>query len=250
MIILVSLAALGAAVPVTDTAPRWIAGASFGVESFTRDRAAWRQYQATLGYRHRGVTVIGELIRTDRFARADEALAATTYLRVDRRTSGWARLQVAPRADVIARLDASAELERALGGGWTVAGGYRRMSFAESGVDLLGASVNRYLGPWLLQARGQAVMSGGRTGAGGRLMARRSFEDDPDRLLELAAGVGQEVVLLGAGLPAEVRGTGSLVARGRWRFGDRWGAEGLVTWSQERAVPDRTGFNAGIFARW
>jgi YaiO family outer membrane protein len=164
--LLLGIAATQAVPMPSDSAVsrRWLASASIGFEAFARDRATWTQQQAALGRRWEAATVIGEVVRTTRFSRTDIAGAATTYARLGPGTSLYARLQVAPGSEVIARLDAAAEVERAMGGGWTAAGGYRRMSFADADVDILGAAVSRYLGDWLFQGRSQVVIGSGRTG--------------------------------------------------------------------------------------
>lgn len=247
-----ALAAALAAPGPADTlrAGRWLAAASFGVETFTRDRDDWTQGQGSLGHRRGGWTGLAEVLRIRRFGETEVAGAVSSYFRLGRGTSGWARVQVAPDALVIAEVDAMGELEQSLGGGWTAAASYRRMSFAETAADIVGAAVNRYAGDWLLQGRGQVVMSGGRTGAGGRVNARRYHRGDPDRLVEAGFGLGQEVVVLGAGIPTALRSTRSASARIRWRLMGRWGVEVVGGWNREEGVPDRAGASVGMFISW
>jgi YaiO family outer membrane protein len=257
--LLLSVAGLGAALPSrggpapSDTSRARAAHleAGYGVEAFARDRSAWQTASLRAGYRWTGVTAIGEVSLSSRFDRWDRGAAGEAYLAVSRGLSGFARIQIVPEAAVLPRTDIQAGLDRALGGGWEGGVTYRRMGFRGAAIDIVGLAATRYLGRWYLQARGTLVPERGRTGGGIALRARRYRDPDrPDELVEVSAVLGQEVVLLGAGVRPAVRSTASLEARVVRRLSSEWGVSAGLSWAREERVPSRFGARLALRRDW
>lgn len=249
------LAALLLLVPSSrpdTTVPRpWRAETSYAVDWHSQDRTAWQTARMALGRRLGSATLIGEALTAARFDQWDQALAGEAYVAILPRFSGYARVQVAPSADVIPTTDLAAELTRGLSGGWEVSGGYRQMWFAAGTVQIFALAGAFYTGNWYLQARGTMVPEDGVVGLGLGLKARRYFDPSrPDELVELFASAGQEVVLPDPGMEPEVQGTVSVGARLQHSIGPTWGVTGTAGWTNETGAPSRFGLGAGLYLTW
>lgn len=242
----------GLATTVQDTTRRgYFAEMGYVVEAFGRDRSAWQTGRMQIGRRHARGAVLGELFTSRRFDRWDQGAAVEIYHTIAPGWSGFARAQVTPGADVLPETDVQALLERALGGGWEAGVSYRRMGFADAAIDILGVTANRYVGLWLLTARGSIVPERGRTGASLVARARRwLYPDRPDGIVEITAGIGEEVVLLGAALPPDVRSTTSLEARIQHRLTGFWSVTGGASWNREERAPSRVGVTLALRRSW
>jgi YaiO family outer membrane protein len=225
--------------------------AGYAVEAFTRDRSAWQSASLRAGYRWERAAAVAEVGLSSRFDRWDRTAAGEAYATLSRGLSGFARLQLAPGADVLPRIDVQAGLDRALGGGWEGGLSYRRMGFRGAAIDILGVAATRYLGHWYLQARGTLVPEGGRTGGGVAFRARRYRDPSrPDELVEVAVALGQEVALLGVGIRPAVLSTASLEGRLVRRLGGDWSVAAGLSWAREERIPSRFGARAGLRRDW
>jgi YaiO family outer membrane protein len=236
----------------TPTAPDttdWRAGVSYGREVFTRDRADWQTLMAGAARKAGRHTFGVEAGSVERFGQRDLQLTGEAYLGLASGTSLHLRGAVAPGAGVIAKSDLSMELFRAVGGGWELSAGYRRMSFPVDVVDIFALSAAAYRGPWYLRARAIAVPTSGSTGLAGALTARRYLGRD-DRFAEVQGGAGREVVLLGVGPEVDLRSTGFVAARAEVRLRERWGVAGGLSWNAEEGIPARFGITLGGFTVW
>ncbi|MBI4543299.1 MAG: YaiO family outer membrane beta-barrel protein [Gemmatimonadetes bacterium] len=245
---LIALAAALAA-PRADTSGRWQASATYGFETFTRERATWHVGSLVAGRRFARGTVLAEGLLASRFARTDPAGALDGYYTFAPRVYGNLRVQVAPDAEVIARTDVAAELFRGLRGGWEASAGYRRMDYRSDAVDIVSLGVARYVRSWYVRARGTVVPKGGRAGVSALLLARR-YGATSDDVTEVSANLGEQVVTIGAGPAVELRATATLAARWQRRLRGPWGLAVGATWTSDERSPARAGLTTGAFTRW
>jgi YaiO family outer membrane protein len=247
---MILLLALAAASPA-DTGARWRAEAGYAVEVHSRDRAAWQTVRTAFGHRWARATLTADLQTASRFGRWEQAGGLETYFAAGRRWSGYARLQVAPGAEVLPRTDASGQLTAAVARGWEATAGYRRMGFSDETVDIVSVGAARYAGVWYLQALGSAVPGHGTTGFGVALLARRYADPDrPDRFIEFRGSAGREVVLLGPATAPDLRATGAAGVRYGTPLARDWGLSVAATWTAEDRVPSRTGVAVSFYRTW
>ena len=232
-----------------DTGARWQAALQYGFEAFTRTLAAWQAASARLERRTPAGSLALEALTATRFGLRDAGGAAEAYWPAWRRAYVNARLQVLPGAAVLPRVDILAEAYQGLPGGWEISAGYRRMAFLGAGVDLWSASAARYAGSWYLRSRLTLVPQAGRLGASGSLLARRYLRSDLD-LVELQAGVGREVVVIGAGPVVDVRGTRFVAARAQVEIARGFALAVAATVNDQKGLPTRRGLTVSVTHRW
>lgn len=236
-------------------APAWTASVAWSHDAFDGSAPAWEGWDAwtagaALRFATGAVAVEGGLVR--RFDFTDSRGALELYHDLWSSAYGYARAELAPAADVIARSDLSAELFQGLPGGWEPSAAYRRMEFADATVHLASASIGRFVGPWHGRIRvGRAARSGSAAHAVAALL-RRSL-DDRDEAVEARFTRGGEVVTVpatGEGVEAVVRTTTSFGGAARLGVGRR----GLVTIGLDRTgfegIPTRTSATLGLSVRW
>ena len=245
--------ALLLASPDSTPAPRWQAGLTYGFEAFVgHQRATWQAGGVRIGRRFAQGTLIGEVLTARRYAHTDRGFAADLYRTLRPRAYGNLRLQLMPGADVLPRLDATAELFQATSGGYEFSAGLRRMEYASSHATILSAGVAKYLPRWYLRARALVVPHEGATGAAASLQARRYLKTDDD-FVDLSAGLGREVVTLGtapSGPVVELRKNRFVAARVQHALTRGLGLSLVGTWSGTDGLPDRRGLTAGVTWRW
>jgi YaiO family outer membrane protein len=246
------LFALLVATPDTVVAPKWQAGVRYGFEAFTRDRATWQAASAQLGHRFAHGTLIAELLTATRFDLTDRGGALDAYHRLWPHSYGNLRVQVAPGADVLPRLDVSTEVFQGVPGGFEFSVGYRRMQYAHDHADLFSAGVAKYTGNWYLRARTTVVPKAGTTGVSGSLAVRR-YLATADDYLDIQGGLGQELITVGAGPggpDVQVRANRFAAVRIQKLLTSRIGLSVGATYNSTDGLPDRRGLAAGLFCRW
>lgn len=186
---------------------------------------------------------------TERFGRTDEALLGDLY--IESWPGGYlhAHAQAAPGAEVLPRTVVGLELFHGLPGGWEPSVSYRRMNFEGVGVDLVSGSVAKYLPGWYLRGRGLFVRRDRGEGVTGMAQVRR-YLGGPESFVELRAGLGRNVVTVGAGPRVVVRETGFASARWRQALDPRAGVDVTLRYNDEGGSLLRRAVSAGVFLRW
>lgn len=248
----VSLVALPAGAAAQAGAHAWQAGVTVNAEDFASSDPAWSSWwriAATVQRRfHKGALVL-EASDHRRFGRWDAAIRADAYRDLWHGSYGSLRVQAAPGALVIPRADVTAELFQGFRG-WVASAAYRRMAFASDNVNVLGLSLARYLGPWYVQATGNAVPgSGGEPWALSLVGRVRRYLQAPDELLELTAGTGREVVVLGSG-SFDLRTTRTLAARVQLFPWQRTGFSLGSSYTTYEGIPHRVGLDLAFLRRF
>lgn len=245
------LIALLIAVPDSAAAP-WRAGLTYGFEAFTRDRTTWHAASAQVSRRFAHGTLIGELRSVRRFDLTDRAVAVDAYRALWPRAYGNLRVQFAPGADVLPRLDVATEAFQAVTGGIEFSAGYRRMQYAHDHADLFSAGVAKYVGNWYLRARTTIVPKTGTTGVSGSLAVRR-YLATPDEYLDVQGGLGEELLTVGTGPNGpdiQVRANRFVAVRLQKRLTSWLGASVGVTYNSTNGLPARRGMTIGVSHRW
>lgn len=134
----------------------WSFGAGYTRDTFNDQREAWQESSLSIGRE----TPIGSLIvrgsQADRFGLTDQQVDVEFYPTF--RAGTYAFIGVGIGADKILYPEnrVSIDLYQALGGGFEVSGGYRRLGFSEI-THIYLATVTKYSGNWMLTGKAFTV---------------------------------------------------------------------------------------------
>jgi len=134
----------------------WSIGAGYTRDTFNDARQAWQESSLTIGRE----TPIGSLIvrgsQADRFGLTDQQVDVEFYPTF--RAGTYAFVGVGIGADKILYPEnrLSIDLYQALGGGFEVSGGYRRLAFAEI-THIYLATLTKYAGNWMITGKAFVV---------------------------------------------------------------------------------------------
>ena len=134
----------------------WSIGAGYTRDTFNDEREAWQESSLTIGRE----TPIGSLIvrgsQADRFGLTDQQVDVEFYPTF--RAGTYAFVGVGIGADKILYPEnrVSLDLYQALGGGFEVSGGYRRLAFAEI-THIYLATLTKYAGNWMITGKAFVV---------------------------------------------------------------------------------------------
>ena len=130
----------------------WSIGAGYTRDTFNDEREAWQESSLAIGRE----TPIGSLIvrgsQADRFGLTDQQVDVEFYPTF--RAGTYAFVGVGIGADKILYPEnrVSLDLYQALGGGFEVSGGYRRLAFAEI-THIYLATLTKYAGNWMITGK-------------------------------------------------------------------------------------------------
>ncbi len=228
----------------------WEASLGHAYASFTSaDWPSWQTTTLSLRQRTSVGSVAVEAIRSERFGAVDGAEAAEAYARLWRGSYGYWRAQLAPGAEALPRIDLQGELFQGFRGGWEVSGGLRSIDAKDDVVSIYSASAARFIGRWMLRARGSVVPHAGSTGGAGALLLRR-YLGDTTEFVDATVAAGREVVTVAAGPRVEVRATRSLALHAQKYLLGNVGLSGGVEYATFSGIPDRREISLGLVARW
>ncbi len=244
------------AVSAVAQSPDGPAGSGWGgavgvrVESFASGREPWQESRAVVQRRFAGGAAALEVGHARRNGASAPLVGTDLYAAAGRRGYGNLRVQWAPEATTVARLDVLAEGYLALGGGWEGSAGLRRVAFAEEAVTLGTASAAVYTGNWLTRVRA-VVSPGGVTGVSTSLSSRYLFEGVGGLtapFVEATVGQGQEPVVGPDGEPA-VRQSFVVAVRGQRRLAGPLGGTLGASYTADGTLT-RWGLDVGVVARF
>ena len=221
----------------------------------TPEAAYWHTVTAGVAARVPHGSIGVQVMATRRFDLSDQAVIVDAYHDLWGGAYGNLRVGGAPGAEVLARFDAGAELFQAVGRG-ELSASYRFQSFEASDVSTLGAGLGYYAGNWYLRPRTVVAHVDEAWSPFVAFTARRYFGDTTDNLIDLASGMGEEVLEVaapatGAG-PLDVITSGSRFAslRAQRYIGRHFGVTAGVSYSDYAEIPNRWGMSLGLLARW
>lgn len=258
---LAAAAVLAAAGPLVAQAemepPRWSAELYYDVTQISPspDEAYWQTVTAGVGRRSSNGSVAVQGLVTRRFEVSDAAVIADVYHDLWSGAYGNVRIGVAPAAEALSRFDAGAELYQALGNA-ELSASFRHQSFEVSEVNTLGVGLAYYIGNWYLRPRGLAAQVDESWSPFLAFTARRYLGDTSDNLMELAVGIGEEVLEVAAPAsgtgPLDVITSGSrfVSLRSQRYFGRRFGVSASTSYSDYEEIPNRWRFALGVLTRW
>jgi YaiO family outer membrane protein len=123
------------------------------------------------------------------------------------------------------------------------------MDFEENDVDILSAGGAHYLGNWYLRAVTFLSTLAGNSALSFSGTARR-YIDPPREYVEIGAGTGREVVVLGPGPTVDTRDTRFFQIRVQRFLAYRWGFSAAAMVNRFEGAPERRGFSLGLMARF
>lgn len=134
----------------------WSAGVAYTHDIFNDDREPWNETAISLGRE----TPVGSMMvrgsQADRFGLSDRQVEVEFYPTF--RAGTYAFVGVGFGADKILYPEhrVSFDLYQALGGGFELSGGYRRLQFAER-ADIYLATLTKYVGNWMITGKASYV---------------------------------------------------------------------------------------------
>jgi YaiO family outer membrane protein len=189
------------------------------------------------------------VFRVGRFGGEDWGFVFDAHRNLWKGAYGNARMRAIPGADLLPGLDLRLEIFQALPGGWEVSGSHWRMHLEEDDVEVSAVGAALYVGAWYLREVTAVSTLAGTSALSLSALARRFF-DPPWEYLELAGGIGQEVVVLGPGPQLDVRETGFVHGRMQRLVAGPWGVSAGASYHRFRGAPERKGLSLGLIARF
>ena len=130
----------------------WEVSASESYDWFSDRRTSWREHQMSV----RRATPAGSIIvrgsRAERFDLSDDQFEVEMYPRFGAGTSAYLSAGWAPDQRLYPEYRYAADLFQALGAGFEGSLGFRRLVFSAK-TDIYVATLNKYVGNWLLTSR-------------------------------------------------------------------------------------------------
>jgi YaiO family outer membrane protein len=156
--------------------PQWFAGASYGVQSFTSDIAAWQLGSVSLSHRDSRGTFIVRGNYARRFSRDGVQGEIDAYPRLSKRVYAYLNIGYSKDA-VFPEWRSGAELFTSLPDAYEASLGYRQLRFAGSPVTLFTGALGKYVGNYWFSLRPYVASKTSGTSASANMQARRYYED-------------------------------------------------------------------------
>lgn len=230
------LLARRSAVDAIDRLRRWEATGGYGYDWFSDGATPWRESYASLKY----ATPVGSLIlrgaRAERFSLSDNQFEVEMYPRIRSGTYAYVAYASAPHAQLYPKYRYAADVYQSLGAGFEGSVGFRRLGFAAV-TDLYVATLNKYVGSWLLTGRMYYVPN--RTGNSSKSFHgsfRRYFGADGTSYLgaRYSRGFAREEIL--SINDFEVLNSDTVAAELQSNLGNRWRASLSASSSRQDRV--------------
>jgi YaiO family outer membrane protein len=253
--------ALGASVEAESPAPtpraqagasapagyRWAASASAGWTD-AGNGARWNDQSA--GVRHywdRG-SLAFETLRARRFGQQDYAWALDAYTQLWQGAYSNIRYQHAPAERLFPGDSGRVEIWQSLGGGWEASISDDVLAFPSTHVNIVGASLGKYVGNFYLLLRHQNILSTGSHSAGDRALVRYYYTGDADNYVEAAANSGRSddaQSLVGG----RTHSGGASFAWVRY-WSPAWGTRVSGSFSRTDGAANERGLGLSLYRRW
>lgn len=176
----------------------WQVSVQYDNKKFNTTRARWSSGSINLAYKHRSGLIAGQLIRTRRFDRIDQAYGLNTYIVPGAGRYYHISIVWAVEPQIVPELDVSAAVYQSFAKNWELGLTGRRMSFTTTGVNIWGASLSNYLGPYYFRSSLALVPTDEQPGFSIGISGRRYLISDQTFIeLALTSGKGVEQALDG-----------------------------------------------------
>lgn len=207
----------------------WGGSAVSRTETFTADRAPWRESRVSAQRRWRSGAVGVEGGLVERHGRSAAIAAVDAYRVLSRRVYANVRVQAAPGAAIVPPADLLGEAYVSLGPGWDASAGVRHVVVPGEDVTLAVASLARTAGDFVLRVRAVGAARPGPSLAAAVTLryAPEASGRGPATRVDLTVGRGQEAVL---------EDDGAVTVR----------PQAVLAVSGQRAVAGPVGLSAGL----
>lgn len=251
-VVALGIAALLDPYPATAQEPAlpdrsWEAAVRYDYDRVSDGRADWRRWTASLAREIPGGTLVATLIRQRRFDIADEGARVDFWRDLWGDTYGHLQAGIGPDARIRPQRTILAEFYQPLGA-WELSGQYRFRRYRREDVHQFGPRLARYVGSWYLRTQTSVVPRSSTWALAQRVGARR-FYDSASSYVDLEAGVGRGVELVGPESEILVTQTFFASVRVRHFFTSRLGLTAALRYSDDD-VFSRTGGAAGLVVQW
>lgn len=133
-----------------DAATRpWSAGSSYSHDSFSDDRQGWHEYAISLARLTPRGSVIVRASEARRFGLDDRLVEVEFYPRLRQGTYAFVGVGGASESTLYPSYRVAFDLYQAMGSGFEVSGGLRRLGF-DAATSVYVGTLSKYLGPWML----------------------------------------------------------------------------------------------------
>lgn len=171
-------------------APRWSLRIGVARSAFDGGRADWNDGEIALRRTFERGSLGLEWIAADRFGRRAGAWALDAYVPLWPRAYANLRYQDGPADAILPDVAYRAEVFQGVGEGYELSASYDRIEF-DSGADIYGIGVGRYLGNLYLRYTLRHVPGDEDDGWGHRGLFRNYYAGDGDDYVEASAGFGR-----------------------------------------------------------
>lgn len=226
----------------------WEPSISHELQTFTPKRESWNT--TTLGVKRelaKGSIAIGGL-KTERFSTGDESVFFDMYYELWRRAYGNLRFNAGIDPVVIAKRNYRLELFQGIGDGWELSANYRHMEFTNSGVDIYGFSLAKYVKKWYIRENTSILPKDGTLGYTNSVSVRR-YLNTIDNFLEIGFGHGQEEILLRASSNPDKLTRDFISIRFQQFLSDNYGLSIGSSYNDEQGAPIRRVFQFSLIFR-
>lgn len=232
----------------------WESQIFYEFQAFQQTQVPWHTLTLGLGHYFDWGFVALQGMGTSRFGVFDQAVGADVYADLWPGAYGNARVMFDWNPQVLPRVDLFTQLYQVLFTNFELSGGYRLMAFPADNVHFFNLGFGGYFGNWYVGLQPMFLTSG--QGPGGQIGAwARYIFNTADDYVDLRAGVGRRIAIVGAGTPE----TGPQLAgqtnfyttlTGQYFINPHVGFYGVVNYNYDDQFPSRYGFTVGNKLRW
>ena len=230
---------------------KWSALVSSGLTDWSPDRNRWADYTVSLRRHFDRGSLAAELIEADHFGTSDNAWALDGYVDLWPRAYANLRFQQNPSGSILPDTAYRVELWQGVGKGWEPSVSYDRLNFSGTGVDMFGAGIGRYTGPFYLRWKHLYTLTDTSHGNSDQLLGRWYYAGNGDDYVELDGGFGVSTQDVAGTSGATVNRRNSSVSAAVVRyFSPHWGAKLGASYGDEYQgfVGRQVGLT--LYARW
>lgn len=226
----------------------WEASVRYDYDRLSEGRTDWHRWTISLKRDVAGGTIMGSAVRQQRFGTWDTGGAIDAWWDLWEGAYGHLRLGLGPDARIRPQRSVQADLHQSFGA-WEVSGQYDWQRYRNDTVHLFGPGLARYVGSWYVRTRTTIAPRPETWAVAQRVGARRFYASAPSSYVDVEAGAGRGVELVGSDSEILVTQTFFASVRVRHFFTSRLGLTASLRYSDDD-VFQRTGGSLGLIGRW
>jgi len=256
-IVPVALAVVALFVPVTGSAqeptPPWFGGVFYDVDTYSGSTPGWSNWTGLRALAQRRIdraTLGLEVASLDRFDLSDKAVSGEIYLELWEGAYTHLRGRITQDGDFLPDSDVRGEIFQALGRGWEASANLWTLNVTGPNVLIGGLGLAKYHGIWFFRSEGNLARLDGEDALSGRAYVRRYIGSSSREYVEVGAGAGEEIALLGAGPLLDVRSTWFVSANHHRFLSEHLGYSLSVGVTDFEDVPLRRSLSLGLITRF